>query len=220
MIKPPISLGCICQWNMPFAIALGHVATQPTAAPTFAAPGSALPVKHLCLDFGSNGDRRDGDGNMWVHSGLPKEHALFLSYPITTEMYEKNDVASRTAFYTPIEDTNVPFVFATAQLGLKKCVLPITAKDGQGKGKFKVRLGFSGLPGELAGQRVFDVKLNGKTVLENFDAAKEAGKPDKAIWKEFVLDLDGDLTLELVAKSGADDLAKVPAIQAMEVIRQ
>jgi hypothetical protein len=50
---------------------------------------------------------------------------------MTTELYEKNDVVQRTAFYTPIENTNVPFVFATAQLGLKKCVMPITTKDGK-----------------------------------------------------------------------------------------
>ena len=220
MVKPPQSVGCVCQWNMPFSIALGHVSTQPTAAPTFAAPGSAMPVKHLHMDFGSNGDRRDSEGNMWVRSTLGKEHPLFLSYPMTTELYEKNDVVQRTAFYTPIENTNVPFVFATAQLGLKKCVMPITTKDGKGKGKFKVRLGFAALPGEKPGQRVFDVKLNGKTVLENFDAAKEIGVPDKALWKEFMLDLDGDLTLELDSKSGVDDVAKVPAIQALEVIRQ
>jgi len=220
MIKPPVSLGCVCQWNMPFTIALGHVPTQPTAAPTFAAPGPSLPVKHLRLDYGANGDRRDSDGNMWLHAGLPAEHQLFLAYPVKHEMYEKNDAVQRTAFYTPIQNAKVPFVFASTQIGLKKSILPVTTKDGQGQGKFKVRLGFSALPGDKPGQRVFDVKLNGQTVLPGFDAAKEAGQADKAIWKEFTLDLAGDLILELDAKSGTDDLANLPAINALEVIRQ
>jgi len=220
MIKPPASRGCVCQWNMPFTIALGTVPTQPTSAPVFAAPGPALPVKHLHLDFGGTGDRRDAAGNMWLRLGMPDAHALFPSYPIATEMYEKNDAVQRSAIYTPVEGTDVPFVFATTQIGLKKAVLPIAAKDGSGGGRFLVRLGFVALPGEQPGQRVFDVKLNGQTVLESFDAAKEAGKPDVAIWKEFPLDLADSLTLELMAKSGVDDLARLPSIAGMQVIRQ
>ncbi len=218
MFKPPQSIGCICQWNMPFSIALGQVSTQPTAAPVTAAPGPALPVRHLHLDFGATGDHRDAAGNLWVRANLPKEHLLFLSYPMTMEFYDKHDQIQRSTIYTPIEDAQVPFVFATAQIGLKRCTLPIT-KDGKGKGRFQVRLGFAALPGEKPGQRVFDVKLNGKTVIEDFDAAKEAGRADRALWKQFTIDLDGDLILELAAKSGTDDLARLPAINALEVLR-
>ena len=220
MVKPSSSLGCVCQWNMPFTIALGNVPMQPTAAPTFAAPGPSLPVKHLRLEYGASGDRRDREGNLWVHANLPSGHALFLSYPLKHEMYEINDTVQRTAFYTPIEGTNVPFIFASTQIGLKKSVLPVATKEGEGKGKFKVRLGFAALPGDQPGQRVFDVKLNDKTVLVDFDAAKEAGKPDAAIWKEFTLELASELTLELVAKSGASELARLPAINALELIRE
>lgn len=219
MIKPPASRGCVCQWNMPFTIALGTVPTQPTSAPVFAAPGPALPVKHLHLDFAGTGDRRDAAGNMWLRLGMFDNHPLFPSYPIATEMYEQHDAIQRSAIYTPIEGTDVPFVFATAQIGLKKAVLPIAAKDGSGGGRFLVRLGFVALPGEQPGQRVFDVKLNGRTVLENFDPAKEAGRPDLAIWKEFPLDLADALTLELAAKSGAE-LANLPTISGLQVLRQ
>ena len=81
-----------------------------------------------------------------------------------------------------------------------------------GKGAYEVKLGFAALPGDKPGQRVFDVKLNGKTVLENFDIVKEAGKPDRAVWKTFELDLDGNLIIDLVAKEKEPSFDQMPLL--------
>lgn len=48
-----------------------------------------------------------------------------------------------------------------------------------------VRLYFAEMEGKTPGQRVFDVSLQGKTVLENLDVAKEAGGPKRELVKEF-----------------------------------
>ena len=64
--------------------------------------------------------------------------------------------------------------------------LSANAQELGGDLLFRVRLGFSALPGDQPGQRVFDVLLNGKTVLQDFDILSESGQPDSAVWKVLI----------------------------------
>ena len=82
-----------------------------------------------------------------------------------------------------------------------------------------MRLGFSALPGDQPGQRVFDVLLNGKTVLQDFDILSESGQPDSAVWKEFELEISKDLTVALTSKTGTGSLDRMPLISAVQVLR-
>ena len=63
-----------------------------------------------------------------------------------------------------------------------------------------------------------DVRLNGKIVLEGFDIMKESGQPDYAVWKEFTLDVEKDLTVELAGKSG-NTVDSMPLISATQILR-
>ena len=51
--------------------------------------------------------------------------------------------------------------------------------------RLTVRLHFAERAGIKPGQRVFDVKLGDKVVLEDFDVVKAAGGPDRAVVKTF-----------------------------------
>jgi len=218
MVKPPHAIGCKCEVSMPFTFALGQVPTPLTLPQVFAQPGPTLPVKHLYVDFAATGDRRDKAGNLWLKTERQAGHKLLLGYKIDLEKYEGGKDVCRSSQYTPIENTDTPFVFATAVQGLKSCTLPVT-KPGGGKGRYRVRLGFAALPGDVPKQRVFDIRLNGQTVLSNFDIVQEAGKPDSAVWKDFVLDIDGDLTLTLVAKTANPNAKQMPLISGMQILR-
>src|SRR5205814_903778 len=50
---------------------------------------------------------------------------------------------------------------------------------------YTVRLHFAEPDGLKAGQRVFDVLVQGKEVLKGFDIAKEAGGPNRGLVREF-----------------------------------
>ena len=113
----------------------------------------------------------------------------------------------------------MPFVFATAARGLEKCVVALTKPDVP-KRAYTVRLGFSALPGDKRGQRVFDVKINGETVLTSFDIMKEAGRADRAVWKEFEVTLGQYFTLEMVPKSGTLSVDRMPLINGLQVVRR
>ena len=101
---------------------------------------------------------------------------------------------------------------------MKDCLIPVTTPEA-GAFRYRVRLGFSALPGDQPGQRVFDVLLNGKTVLQDFDILSESGQPDSAVWKEFELEISKDLTVALTSKTGTGSLDRMPLINAVQVLR-
>ncbi len=49
--------------------------------------------------------------------------------------------------------------------------------------------------------------------------AKETGKPDLALWKEFTLELEKGLTIELVGATGKSTPDAMPLINAVQVLR-
>ena len=67
---------------------------------------------------------------------------------------------------------------------------------------FTVRLHFAEPDGLGKGQRLFNVTLQGKEVLKDFDIAKTAGAPARTVMKEFRSIIIGDaLTLKLTPSS-------------------
>jgi hypothetical protein len=78
-----------------------------------------------------------------------------------------------------------------------------------------VRLYFAEPRGLQPGERVFDVKLQGQTVLNDLDIVKEAGAPDRVLVKEFSgLTLGGDLCVTFVPKTGQ------PLLCGLEIVRE
>jgi hypothetical protein len=66
---------------------------------------------------------------------------------------------------------------------------------------------------EAPGQRVFDVLVQGRRVLEALDVAKAAGGPRKVVISEIRgVDVAGVLTIELKAVTGGPILCGVEAI--------
>ncbi|MCH8047678.1 MAG: hypothetical protein IID44_28625, partial [Planctomycetes bacterium] len=219
MIKPPQAIYCKCQWSLPFTVAMGQVSNHPAAAPMFAQPGRTLPVKHLRLDFGANGDRRDEAGRLWLNTNRPINHKLLLGYDVQLIMHEGGSEVRRSSRFTPIENADPPFVFASTLVGLKRCVLPVVRPE-DGTGTFRVRLGFSAMPGDQPGQRLFDVRLNGRTVLKDFDVAAQAGGQNRAVWKEFTIEVESDVVLDMIPKSVTTDPARLPILNALEIVRE
>ncbi|MFP6738046.1 MAG: malectin domain-containing carbohydrate-binding protein, partial [Planctomycetota bacterium] len=220
MIKPPQAIYCKCMWSLPFTVAMGEVATLTSSAPKFAQPGPSLPVKHLNVDFGANGDRRDDKGQLWISStNRFMNHKLLLHYGIKLMMYDGWQDAGRSARFTKTEKADVPFVFASSLTGLKSCILPV-ARPEDGAGTYKVRLGFAAPPGDASGKRIFDVRLNGKTVLENFDIASETGAVETAVWKEFTMELKENLVVELVSAAATPTYEQLPLLNGVQILRQ
>jgi hypothetical protein len=81
---------------------------------------------------------------------------------------------------------------------------------------YRVRLHFAELEDVKPGQRMFDVNLQGQTIIGNLDVVKEAGGPRSALVKEVRGIQAGDtLTLELMPRS-----ERPPIVSGIEVYEE
>jgi hypothetical protein len=110
-----------------------------------------------------------------------------------------------------------PMMEAKAQAGY---LLPVHPMVPRAMAKpYTVRLHLAELEDVAPGQRVFDVKLQGRTFLEHLDVVKEAGGRFRALVKEFKgVRAENVLTVELGPRS--DDLtpSTAPILAGREVI--
>ncbi len=96
----------------------------------------------------------------------------------------------------------------------------LDGEKDKSKKRYTVRLHFSEPDNVRPGQRVFNVKLQGKPVLVNFDILKEAGKKHTALIKEFKnIEARDVMMLEMIPKSAAN-ATSTPIISGMEVIAE
>lgn len=83
---------------------------------------------------------------------------------------------------------------------------------------FTVRLHFAELKNVKAGTRVFDVKLQDKAILKNFDVSNEAGL-SRALIKEFTGIMAGNrIELECIPKAEDQNWETAPILNGFEVV--
>jgi len=80
--------------------------------------------------------------------------------------------------------TDTPWLFASCARGLKRCVVPLLSESDE-PAEYTVKLYFADFDNEQAGKRIFDIKLQGKVVLDNFDITRQAGGDGKALVRQF-----------------------------------
>jgi hypothetical protein len=84
---------------------------------------------------------------------------------------------------------------------------------------YTVRLGFRAREGDRPGRRVYDIRLQGRTVYEGFDIAQAAGI-GRAVIREFPDIVVADkLLLELAPKTESPGEAEAPLINFVEIVR-
>ena len=81
---------------------------------------------------------------------------------------------------------------------------------------YPVRLHFAEFYFTSAGQRVFNVAINGTTVLSNFDIIAAAGGPNQAVVEQFnaIANNDGEIVIALIA--GAANQPKIDGIEVQQ----
>jgi len=104
----------------------------------------------------------------------------------------------------------------------KRCELFVPLRkdsnQGQEKRSFKVTLHFAECDDAQPGERVFDVKLQGQTVLRDFDIARESGGKDRALTKSFTgISVADDLIVELAPKASKRMARSVPIISGLQI---
>jgi hypothetical protein len=198
--------------------------TQPWTV--YVTPGELKPVKHFAINFGAPADMKDEQGTVWFSYPNPKtdSYTHFPGYGVKFSLNEQTlpgmGFFCRDFKGLTVSGTDKPWLFTSGCQGLVRCEIPL-AGAGQEAASYTVRMGFCAMPGDQAGQRVFDVKLQDKLVLEGFDIAATAGAANTAVVKEFK-GIEGGTTLvvELVPKSADPQAGQAPIINFIEVIKE
>ncbi len=111
-----------------------------------------------------------------------------------------------------IANADVPWLLTSQARGLTRCELPLVGPQDPPT-PYRVKLHFAELDEQIKpGQRVFDVKLQGTTVAEQLDVAREAAGVRRGLTREFAdVQVANSLVIELVPIAGQ------PILSAIEV---
>jgi len=228
VLMPEASSGCVC----PFALMCTTV-FQPRQTNRvwgmYSAEGSITPAKRLAINFGAPGDRKDATGKLWLAYPRPYEGRLVLSLKLNERKAAGGGYYTGNADFLKVARTKTPWVYASGCENISSFGIPLTQggeqlkrgrKEGAkapGDGKvalYTVRLHFNESEDVAAGQRVFDVRLQDKMVLKNFDIAATAGGMNRAVVKEFKgIRVPGRLIVEVTASKGKSRLCGIEAIR-------
>ena len=218
VLMPPGDAGCTCSYNYQTTVAL--MPTDRNEAWAVLPPESSKPgarIRHVRVNFGVTGDRRDGDGRLWLAFPRPAG----LAVPLETELSAQGSYYRHNSDDLIVQGTNSPWLYASGCRGLRSATLdlfpegPSELPEAEPK-PYTVRLHFAELENLEPGQRVFDVKLQGGVVLEGLDVVKETGTSNTALVKEFRgIHAADTIRLTLVPRTDRE-----PIISAIEIYEE
>lgn len=173
-------------------------------------------VRRLNLNLGAKGDRRDAQGRMWF--ALPRpileptgdsrtRKGMTLSGIVTLKNAEP--------YQTNPDDVSItgPDPSWIAGSGCRGAIaLSVDISKMPADTTFKVRLHFAELEKKRPGERVFDVDIQGRNVLSDFDILAEAGRPRVAVVKEFSVTAARALTIQTEPQKGE------PILSGIEIV--
>jgi len=179
--------------------------------------GPLTPVKHLAVNLGAPGDKKDENGTIWF--GYPRpNNTAGLQLDLSEEIIDGMGYYSYDSKGIDIKGAENSWLLTNGCVGFLNCNIPlIDDLFGEEAGTYTVRLGFVA----PAGRREFDIKIQDDIVLENLDVLKEAGGVNQALIKEFNgIPVENTLSLEFIPESANPEISQAPVINFIEIIRE
>ncbi|HEX4770215.1 MAG TPA: malectin domain-containing carbohydrate-binding protein [Bryobacteraceae bacterium] len=100
-------------------------------------------------------------------------------------------------------------VYQSERYGAFTYTVPNLAAESQ----YVVRLHFAEFHYTTSGKRIFNVAINGTTVLQNFDIVAAAGAANKAVVRQFTVTADASGQIVITFMNGSADYAKISGIE-------
>jgi len=212
---PEASAGCVCLFSIASTIVLEPREERLPWA-IYSSVGLKTPVRHLALNLGAPGDRKDSHGTVWL--SYPRhvayqETSLDVKLDLQPQFAEGGGYDSVSENSTTVDNAETEWLYTSWAAGLKELTLPLLG-EGDQPATFSVQLHFADARDKTTGDTVFDVQFNGMTVLTDvtLTAAKDHEVP--AVLREVRdFSVTDNLKITLVAKQG------VPLLNAVKVIR-
>ncbi len=194
----------------------------------FVSEGPSLPVQRLAINLGALGDKRETNGK------APVSGTLWLSYPrpvssngnqLSLDLAE--EILPGLGFFAEdirgleISGTERPWLYTSGCLGFLGAKIPlIEPEEGKKPAEYLVRLGFRSFPSDRKNKRVFDIALQGVSVVSGFDPVVEAEGAGKVVVKEFPgIQVRDQLEIRFTPRSATPSAEEAPLLNYIEVIR-
>jgi len=166
-------------------------------------------IKQLGLKMNAPGDRTSEKNVLWIE--FPNAGGTAAGIPVKLDTVNYFTIRKDPVSVVS-EDT--PWISSSAIGGLRSMEITLSKENEVPETSYRVNLYFSELENREPGERVFNIKLQGDTVLEHFDIAGEAGKTDKEIIKSFAgIKAGKSLKIDLVPVKGNTILSGIELIQ-------
>jgi len=218
-IIPEASAGCVCLFSVQCTTVLEPRAPRRPWA-VASCTGPQTPVRHLALQLGAPGDRRDDQGTLWLAYPRPsskKVTGLEIVMDLKPQFFPQGGYRNLDSEDHRTSGTDKPWLFTSWAQGLKSLTVPLLG-PADSPARYDVKLYFAALAPATAGNRVFDVKLQGKTVLSRLDVG--AG-PAAAMVREIRdVAVTNDLLVEFSPSEPHPSDAQMPILSALEFLRR
>jgi len=200
VLIPEASSGCVCPFALHCTVVL-HPRKVNRVWGMFSAAGPATPVKHMAVNLGAPGDRKDARGTLWLGYPRPWHGRLVFDFDLNAEIQPGGDYYQHDAEDRPAGGSDTAsdpsWVFSSGCRGLTRLTLPLL-DEGSEPTEYTVRLSFAEPDNAKPGQRIFNVVIQGREVLTSFDVAGEANGSKKALVKQFEgIRVEDNLDIEL-----------------------
>jgi len=169
---------------------------------------SGKQIKQIGLNLNAPGDRTSDRNTLWFEYPFVAGDSAEMPVKMDTmDYYEiRNDPIS-------VQSEKTPWISASSIGGIRSLEITLSEEPSELEASYSVHLYFSEPEKMQEGERVFEVILQGKKVLENFDIISETGKENKELVKSFSGIRAGQtLTLEMVPKQGNTILSGIELI--------
>jgi hypothetical protein len=192
---PDYTRTCSCSYQNQASLALIHMPDVEIWTDYFEeeTEDKVTPIKSMGINFGAPGDRKADNGTLWLEYpvvGGPSPQVSVNIEPAGKPSGYKTFYHHSSRIKTDGNPTVHPWILSSGVQGMSSISISLVNNGEADKSNiqerpYTVRLYFSE-PGDVkAGGRVFNVGIQGEEVLKNFDIAKESGKQNHPLVKEF-----------------------------------
>ncbi len=170
---------------------------------------SGKQIKQLGLNLNAPGDRTSDDNTLWLE--FPYVAGASPEVPVEMDTMDYCEIRK-----DPISITskNTPWISSSSIGGIRSMEITLSKDSVAEEASYSVHLYFSEPEKIEKGERVFDVNIQGRKVLENFDIVGETGKTDKELVKSFSgIKAGRSLRIEMNPKQGNTILSGIELVQ-------
>ncbi|MCH2212021.1 MAG: PQQ-binding-like beta-propeller repeat protein [Fuerstiella sp.] len=177
---PNFAHGCVCGYSLFTSLSLVHLPeSEVWSYSALALDRQNDRIRRVGINLGAPGDRMAGNGTMWFDA--PNVGGASPDIAVDMQGDQQRKFRQHSSL---VSGNGLEWVAGSGIEGLTSITVGL-GKQEDTPGRYTVRLHFSEPDPLETGERVFDVALQGKTVIEGLDVSKVSGGRHTAVVREF-----------------------------------